>query len=46
MLVSNCTACGKKKSRFIKTQEDSWLSSDLQLKTPVNKIPVLRIIFF
>ena len=32
---------GSKKSRFIKNQVAKWILSDLGLKTPLNKIPLL-----
>ena len=46
VLVSNCAVCMKKKSNFIKNQEASRLLSDLRLRIPINKIPVLGKIFF
>ena len=33
MLLSKCTECGNKKSRFTKTQEAKGLLSNLGLKT-------------
>ena len=45
MFVSNCTVCGKKKSRFIKNQEASGLLCDLILKIPTNKTPTLANVF-
>ena len=35
------STCGSKKSKFIKQQEAKGLLSNLSLKTPLNKIPVL-----
>ena len=36
MLLSKCTVCGSKKSKFIKEQEASGLLSSLGIKTPWN----------
>ena len=41
MILSNCAICGTKKSRFIKKQEVNEILSNLGLKTPSNKIPLL-----
>ena len=41
IIVSTCAICGSKKSKFIKRQEAKGLLSNLGLKTPLNKIPVL-----
>ena len=41
MLLSKCAICGGKKSRFIKNQEAKRLLSNLVLKTPLNKVPIL-----
>ena len=46
MLLSKCTVCDNKKSRFMKEQEAKGLSSSLGLKTPQNKIPLLSEILF
>ena len=45
MLLWKCAICGSKKSRLIKEQEASGLSS-LGLKTPVSKVPLLGDILF
>ena len=37
MILSNCTICGSKKSRFIQNQEAKGLLSKLGLKTPLSK---------
>ena len=39
MLVSFCSVCGKKKSRFIKNQEASGLLGKLVIKTLLRNIP-------
>ena len=46
MILSKCTICGSKKSKFIKEQQVKGLLSNLGLRTPLNKIPVLRDILF
>ena len=46
MVLSECAICGSKKSRFIKHQEAKGLLSDLVVKTPLIKVPVLGDILF
>ena len=46
MILSTCAICGSKKSKFIKEQEAKRLLSNLGLRTPLNKIPVLGDILF
>ena len=46
MILSKCTICGSKKSKFIKEQQAKALLSNLGLRTPLNKIPVLGDILF
>ena len=41
MILSKCAICGSKKSRFIKNQEAKGLLSNLGIKTPLNKVPIL-----
>ena len=41
MLLSKCAICGSKKSRFIKNQEANGLLSNLGIKTPLSKVPIL-----
>ena len=43
ILLSNCAVCGNKKSRFMKEQEAKGLSSNLGIKTPLSKIPLLNV---
>ena len=45
MLLSKCAVCGSKKSRFIKEQEAKGLLSSLGIRTPLNKIPLLNVLF-
>ena len=44
-LSLKCTVCGSKKSRFIKEQETEGLLSNLDIKIPLSKIPLLNILF-
>ena len=46
MILSTCAICGSKKSKFIKEQEAKELLSNLGLRTPLKKIPVLGDISF
>ena len=46
MILSNCAICGNKKSSFIKNQETKGLLSNLGLRTPLSKVPVLDDILF
>ena len=43
VMQSKCSICGIKKSRFIKEQEAKGLSSNLGIKTPLSKIPLLNV---
>ena len=45
MIQSNCAICGSNKSRFIKEHQASGLLSNLGIKTPLNKVPLLNILF-
>ena len=44
-MESKCSVCGIKKSRFIKEQEAKALLSNLGIKTPLSKIPLLNFLF-
>ena len=46
MVLSKCAICGSKKSRFIKNQEAKGILSNLGIKTPLSKVPILRDILF
>ena len=46
MVFSKCAICGSKKSRFIKDQEPKGLLSNLDIKTPLSKVPILGNILF
>ena len=41
MLWSKCEVCDSKKSKFIKEQEAGGLLTSLEIKTLLNKIPLL-----
>ena len=40
-----CPVCGINKSRFVKEQEAKGLLSNLGIKTPLSKIPLLNVLF-
>ena len=44
-MQSKCSVCGIKNSRFIKEQEAKTLLSNLGIKTPLRKIPLLIVLF-
>ena len=46
IILSTCAIYDCKKSKFIKQQEAKGLLSNLGLRTPLNKIPVLGDILF
>ena len=46
VLLSKCVICDSKKSRFIKNQEAKGLLSNLGLKKPLSKVPILGNILF
>ena len=46
MILSKCAICGSKKSRFIKNQDVKGLLSNLGIRTPLNKVPILGDILF
>ena len=45
MIQSNCATCASKKSRFIKEQQAMGILSNLGIKTPLSKVPLLSILF-
>ena len=45
MLLSKCSSCENKKSRFVKKQEASGILSSLGIKTPLSNIPGLNMLF-
>ena len=45
ILKSKCLVCKIKKSRFVKEPEAKGLLSNLGIKTPLSKIPLLNVLF-
>ena len=45
LMQSKCNVCKNKKSRFVKEQEAKGLLSNLGIKTPLSKIPLLNVLF-
>ena len=46
MILSKCAICGSEKSRFIKNQEAKGVLSNLGVRTPLSKVPLLGDILF
>ena len=45
LMQSKCSVCKNKKSRFVKEQDAKRLLSNLGIKTPLSKIPLLNVLF-
>ena len=45
LMQSKCSVCKNKKSRFVKEQHAKGLLSNLGIKTPWSKIPLLNVLF-
>ena len=45
VMQSKCSVCGIKRSRFVKEHEAKSLLSNLGIKTPLSKIPLLNVLF-
>ena len=45
IMQSQCTDCRNKKSRFIKEREAKGILSELGIKTPLSKVPLLNVLF-
>ena len=45
LMQSKCSVCKNKKSRFIKEQDAKSLLSNLGIKRPLSKIPLLNVLF-
>ena len=45
IMQTKCSVCGIKKSRFVKEQKAKGLLSNLGIKTPLSKIPLLNVLF-
>ena len=43
-MQSKCPVCKIKKSRFVKEQEAKGLLSNLGIRTPLSKIPLLNVV--
>ena len=46
MIVSKCAICNSKKSRLLKNQEAKGLLSNLGIRLPLSKVPILGNILF
>ena len=46
MVLSKCAICNSEKSRFIKNQEAKGVFSNLGIRTPLSKVPILGDILF
>ena len=46
MVLSKCAICNCEKSRSVKNQEVKGLLSNLGVKTPLSKVPILGDILF
>ena len=46
MILSKCVICGSKKSKLIKKQEANGLLSNVCIRTPLSKIPLLVDVLF
>ena len=46
MVLSKCAICDSKKSSFIKNQEAKGLLSNLGIKKPLSKVPILGNVLF
>ena len=44
-MQSKCSVCGIKKARFVKEQETRGFLSNLGIKAPLGKIPLLNVLF-
>ena len=44
-MQSKYSVCGTEKTRFVKEQESKGLLSNLGIKTPLSKIPLLNVLF-
>ena len=45
LMQSKCSVCKNKKSRFVKEQDAKDLLSNLGIKTPLSKVPLLNVLF-
>ena len=45
VLSSKCAVCGTKRTKFMKEQEAEGLLSNVGIRTPLSKIPLLNVLF-
>ena len=45
LIQSRCSDCKNKNSQFVKEQDAKGLLSNLGIKTPFSKIPLLNVLF-
>ena len=45
MMLLKCSVCNNKKFRFIKEQQAKGLLSNLGIRAPLSKIPLLNVLF-
>ena len=45
IMLSKWPVCGIKTSRFVEEQEEKGLLSNLGIKTPLSKIPLIKVLF-
>ena len=45
IMLSKWPVCGIKTSKFVEEQEEKGLLSNLGIKTPLSKIPLLKVLF-
>ena len=45
IMQSKCPVCRIEKSRFVKEQEAKGILSNLGIRTPLSKIPLLNVLF-
>ena len=46
MILLKCSICNSKRSKFINKEEAKGLLSNLGIKAPLNKVPILGDILF
>ena len=46
MILLKCAICGFKKSKFLKKQEAKGILSNLGIRTPLSKTPILGDVLF
>ena len=46
MILSKCATCGSKISIFVKNQEANGLLTNLGLRAPLSKVPLLGNVLF